>query len=197
MVQPLAPAELGEEICVRDPAKEASFQRAVLMFSLVAGVGGTAVGLFAVVYGLFFWPSSALLPSTAPIAAGSVVLAGTIWGAWRLRRTTRHILTSVVLGQHGIRGIMADRTPVNSDWSDPTFALDITTASGPAKWAQNRHHLRWARAPGAFAREISPNGFQRLLESAKLHGLTVDEERTTSGQFVTTTWKIRHPQQKG
>jgi hypothetical protein len=180
-----------EEIIVLDPAKESGFRRGVVMIMLVAGVGGTAVGLFALVYGVFFWPKTALLPSIAPIVLGSVVLGGTVWGVLVIRRTIRRRLTSFRLSTKGVQGTTMGGSPLRAEWSDPDFALNVTLASGPATWAQNFHSLRWVQFSGAYAREITKDGFQHLLESAKLHGMTVDEKRTESGRFVLTDWRIR------
>lgn len=174
-----------------DPVQEASIRKGMVLFSLVAGVGGTAVGLFVIVYGLFFWPSTALLPSVAPIASGTVVLVGTAWGAWLLRRTSRRRLTSVRLTPEGIQGSMADGTLVNADWNDPGFALDITSTSVRSSAGPAHYSLRWVRSPGAYAREISSTGLNHLLESARAHGLVVSETSTTTGRFTTQTSRIR------
>lgn len=162
------------------------------MFSLVGGVGGTAVGLFGLVYGLFFWPADALLPSIAPVGSGMVVLVGTVWGAWLLRRTRGRRLISLRITLQGVRGVMEDGELVRADWSDSKFAIDMTSTSSPATSGPTRCSLRWVGSPAAYAREISLSGLSQLLESSRLQGLSVSEtSTTTTGRLVTKSWHVR------
>jgi hypothetical protein len=181
----------AEEIVLPDPAWANGLPRPVLFFILVATVGGTSVGVFALVFGLFFWPSGAVLPPIAPVGSGVILLAGTAWGGLLFRRTLRRRATSIRVGDTGVQAVLADGQAIDCRWSEPGFAMDLTVVRDSGTPPLERRSLRWRARPYAFAPGVTESGMTRLLDQARSHGLSVQEQALGSRSGGPTVYRIR------
>lgn len=165
-----------ESINEPDPAWAHGLPPPVRFFVLVLTVGGTAVGLFALVYGLFFWPPTALLPWPAPVFTGAILLGGTVWGGLMLRRMFRRRATSIRLNASGVQLVLADGRSTVSSWNDPRFALDLVITVGQGADRAVQRSARWRFPPQAWANNVTQEGADRLVELARTNGLAVSEK---------------------
>jgi len=157
------------------------------------GVTGASIGaaLATLAAAELLCPGTMLAEVVAPIFAGFFVVMGA--AAWFLVGwATRRTPVSLRLSEVGLTATLRDGTSVTGRWSQPDFALDVSSfrRSGTS---EEMYSLAWAVPAGPLPAPITAAGFEALQSEASANGFVV--ATATHGQDVRafTHHRIRRP----
>ena len=165
-----------------NPSTAAAARRAARTFSVLGIGGGLVAAVVAILWGGFFWSSTAIAPGVVPVVAGIIVLGSTIWGSWYLRRIMGRRLTSLRLSPGGLEGNLVSGLPFAVLWSDPKVHLRLLPGARAAQGPTPRYSIRIGERADAYGWDLTADAVSRLSDAARQNGLTVSENRVRSGQ---------------
>ena len=184
-----------EELCQRsdeDVGRQMRSARAGFVGTLVCA----GLGLWLLLFGLFYWPADLLLPAFGVQAAGALLmvlgLASSLWIRDRARRT----IVSVQMTPAGVQAGLRGGSMLLAAWGDPKFSLDLWTVSLGRPRAATLYGLSWKMSPARGSAFLTSQGFLKLVETAKSLGLATTERTYGKPPNVRTTILLRGPSAK-
>lgn len=186
------PVPETEELC-RRPDGDVGRQKRAARAAFLGTLACAALGLWLLLFGLFYWPADLLLPALGVQATGALLmvlgLAASLWTRDRARRT----IVSVRITSRGVQAGVRGGSVLLAAWADPKFSLDLWTVSMGGPRAVALYGLSWRMPPSGGNAFLTPQGFVELVERAKSLGLATTERTYGKAPNVRTTFLLRGP----